>query len=65
MKTTPILAARGAWCLVVIAAWLCSGIALHAQGNGTIAGRVFNPANGEYVRNAEVRLQGTARLVAT
>src|SRR5688500_7392459 len=32
---------------------------------GTIVGRVFNPATGEYVRNAEVRLQGSDRLVAT
>src|SRR5688500_13081710 len=32
---------------------------------GTIIGRVFNPATGEYVRNAEIRLQGTERLVTT
>ena len=45
--------------------WLFSLTALHAQATGTITGRVFNPATGEYVRNAEVRLQGTDRLVNT
>jgi iron complex outermembrane recepter protein len=33
--------------------------------SGTIIGRVFNPTTGEYVRNAEVRLQGSDRLVIT
>ena len=51
-------------------AWLfgsiLSGALLQAQtSGGTISGRVFNPVTGEYVRNAEVRLQGTDRLVAT
>jgi TonB-dependent receptor len=32
-----------------------------AQSTGTIEGRVFNPATGEYVRNAEVRVQGIDR----
>ena len=31
-------------------------------GTGSISGRVFNPASKEYVRNAEVRLEGD-RLV--
>src|SRR5687767_8775115 len=50
--------------------------ALHAQPNaptrpepvaraGAVSGRVFNPATGEYVRNAEVRVSGTDRLVVT
>lgn len=30
-----------------------------AQATGTISGRVYNPATGEYIRNAEVRIQGT------
>ncbi|WP_414663194.1 TonB-dependent receptor domain-containing protein [Horticoccus sp. 23ND18S-11] len=29
---------------------------------GVVQGRVFNPATGEYVRNAEIRLQGTQRI---
>jgi hypothetical protein len=36
-----------------------------SSSTGTITGRVFNPATGEYVRDAEVRLQGTDRLVTT
>lgn len=39
----------------------------HAQSNGvgTITGHVFNPGTGEYVRNAEVRVQGTERIAYT
>ncbi|HEX9816770.1 MAG TPA: carboxypeptidase regulatory-like domain-containing protein, partial [Candidatus Thermoplasmatota archaeon] len=31
---------------------------------GTVTGRVFNPASGEYIRNAEVVVEGT-NLVST
>lgn len=34
-------------------------LAVFAQATGTISGRVYNPATGEYIRNAEVRIQGT------
>ena len=53
--------------LGLVAGWLVAAVALAAQpaGTGTISGRVFNPVTGEYVRNAEVRLQGTGRLVTT
>src|SRR5688572_11749379 len=34
-----------------------------AQSTGVVEGRVFNTATGEYVRNAEVRLQGTNQTV--
>jgi TonB-dependent receptor len=30
---------------------------------GTIEGRIYNPVSGEYVRNAEVRVEGTSILV--
>src|SRR5262245_43777342 len=30
-----------------------------AAGAGRVTGRIFAPATGEYVRNAEVRIQGT------
>ena len=33
-----------------------------ASGTGTITGRVFNPATRDYVRNAEVRLDGTNQV---
>src|SRR3954467_15220995 len=40
---------------------------LHAQtaGTGTVQGRVYNPASKEYVRNAEVRLEGTEQVTYT
>ncbi len=41
--------------------------ALHGQGagTGTIQGRVYNPSTGQYVRNAEVRLEGTSQTTYT
>lgn len=46
------------------AAWLCTTLHLQAQssGTGTVQGRIFNPASQEYVRNAEVRLEGTNQV---
>ena len=34
-------------------------------GTGSIEGRIFNPLTGEYIRNAEIRVQGTDRLVVS
>src|SRR5688572_17186319 len=34
-------------------------------GTGTVQGRVFNPVSKDYVRNAEVRLQGTDQVTYT
>src|SRR5262245_41289598 len=31
-----------------------------ASGTGSISGRILNPATGEYVRNVEVSIRGTA-----
>jgi iron complex outermembrane recepter protein len=47
--------------------WLASVLSTYAQsaGTGTIKGRVYNPASKEYVRNAEVRLEGTQHVVYT
>jgi iron complex outermembrane receptor protein len=45
--------------------WLASVLSLHAQGTGTIQGRVFNPVSKEYVRNAEVRLESVQQVVFT
>lgn len=43
-----------------------AALALRAQtGTGTIQGRVYNPASQEYVRNAEVRLEGTNQVTHT
>jgi iron complex outermembrane receptor protein len=46
---------------VLLATALCTAIPLPAQsGNtGTVSGRIFNPANGEYIRNAQVSVAGT------
>jgi iron complex outermembrane recepter protein len=50
-----------------LAAWLAFGAVSMAQPplTGTIEGRVFNPLTGEYVRNAEVRVQGTPIVAIT
>lgn len=40
-------------------------LAFAQSGTGTLTGRVFNPATQEYVRNAEVRIQGTNQSVFT
>jgi TonB-dependent receptor len=39
------------------------GVNAQSQNSGTVQGRVFNPATQEYVRNAEIRVEGT-NLVA-
>ena len=52
--------------LTLLLGWLLPVGLLNAQpGTGTIQGRVFNPATKEYVRNAEVRLEGTQQVVFT
>src|SRR5437016_5681653 len=35
------------------------------SGTGAITGRVFNPATGEYIRNADVRIEGTPQVAHT
>lgn len=47
--------------------WLLTTLTALAQagGSGTIQGRVFNPTSREYVRNAEVRLEGTNQVTYT
>jgi iron complex outermembrane recepter protein len=52
-------------CVAVLFAWFASVLAVHAQGTGTIQGRVFNPVSREYVRDAEVRLEGTNQVAYT
>jgi len=41
--------------------WLAA-LTAQAQTAGTIKGRIFNPVSKEYVRNAEVRLEGTNQV---
>src|SRR5262245_50402613 len=47
--------------LALLAAMLLPAVSLPAQtgGTGTISGRIFNPANGEYIRNVQVSVAGT------
>ena len=47
--------------------WLAAVVSLPAQtaGTGSVQGRVFNPVAKEYVRNAEVRLEGTNQITYT
>jgi TonB-dependent receptor len=52
--------------LAVCLGWLITAHSVLAQGGtGTIQGRVFNPARGDYVGNAEVRLEGTNQVTYT
>lgn len=66
MKTNPPFAsARYSPSLVALFIFAFASF-VYAQrvGTGVIQGRVFNPATQQYVRNAEVRVEGTS-LVAT
>jgi TonB-dependent receptor len=52
-----------------LVAIIASGMAIstpaasgQSVSTGTVQGRIFNPATGEYVRNAEIRVQGTDRV---
>ena len=49
------------WCALAIAVLAFSPALLGQAGGGTgsISGRILNPVTGEYVRNAEVSIQGT------
>jgi TonB-dependent receptor len=49
-------------CLRVLTCLLLLPFTITAQtaGTGTVTGRIFNPSSGEYVRNAQVRISGTA-----
>ncbi len=63
---SPFLPAlRRAVRLFAAVAWLAFPAAAWAQATGTVQGRVFNPATQQYVRNAEVTLEGTNQVAAT
>ena len=46
--------------LLLAVATLLGGILSAQPAPGVVTGRIFNPSSGEYVRNAQVRLEGTA-----
>ena len=56
---------RECYFLIFSTFFLAAVLPAQTPSTGTIAGRVFNPATGKYVRNAEVRLVGTNRVVAS
>ncbi len=39
--------------------------AAQSAATGTISGRIFNPATGEYVRNAQIRVDGRAETIVS
>ncbi|MDO8545705.1 MAG: carboxypeptidase-like regulatory domain-containing protein, partial [Opitutaceae bacterium] len=49
----------------ILVCWIASSSAADAQSTGSVQGRVFNPTTQEYVRNAEVRLEGTNQVTYT
>ncbi len=67
MNTPPRTLRRWAKLPLFAFAWLATFLSLAAQsaGNGAIQGRVYNPATKQYVRNAEVRLEGTNQVTST
>lgn len=55
------------WLFVVClgAAFATATAFAQSATTGTIVGRVYNPATGEYMRNAEVRLVGTSEMTTS
>ena len=70
MKTRPPIAPRSflrfrpqAWFLALAAACVAISVGwAQSATTGRVAGRVFNPSTGEYVRNAEIRIVGTQNV---
>jgi TonB-dependent receptor len=63
---------RGGWSrlhvLPLIFSFVVVGLSLgtaHAAGEGTITGRVFSPASGEYLRNAQIRVDTTGQVITS
>ena len=66
MISTRLLLSLATHLLLLGVGCLLFNVAHAAQpGTGTIQGRVYNPVSKEYVRNAEVRLDGTHQVTYT
>ena len=63
MNPMPPQTVRRVLALTASLVLVVSSLFAQTPASGTIEGRVFNPVSGEYLRNAEVRVQGTG-LVA-
>ena len=52
---------------ISVAGWIVSTVFTlvsfaQTASTGLVTGRVFNPSSGEYVRNVEIRIQGTQQV---
>ena len=57
---------RGLSLVLVHAALLLSSLdTAHAASEGTITGRIFSPATGEYLRNAQIRVDATDQVITS
>src|SRR5688500_3825090 len=65
MKTIQTLTRQWISLTAFACCWLATALAVNAQSTGNIQGRVYNPGTQQYVRNAEVRLQGTNQVTNT
>lgn len=52
-------------CASLLLAFVVSAFGQNAAGSGTITGRVYNNVNKEYVRDAEIHVEGTNLTVAS
>ena len=50
--------------VIALATAVILAVSLHAQSSATgrIVGRIFNPATQQYVRNAEIAVEGTSAV---
>ncbi len=62
MNTSPHWLRALRFGLAILFSSLGAEVRAQAPATGRVAGRIFNPATGEYVRNAEIRLEGTERV---
>jgi len=58
-----LAALRPCGVISVLTFLLAFSAAAQTAGTGTIIGRVFNPATQEYVRNAEIQIEGTNQVI--
>ena len=59
------LMALGRFASCLLAAVLLPHLSSAQAATGAVTGRVFNPATGEYIRNAEVRVEGTPQIAVS
>lgn len=62
MTTSKILRRSAVFVFFALSLVLAPVARAQAPATGSIQGRVYNPASQEYVRNAEVRIEGTNRV---